>query len=143
MQKKKPDASHRRTCCVHTSCFSAALGSIEPLFLLFLLLVFLYQSRTCWKDSRKCQEETAYACAVFLGEDSCRRRNEPAKNKANDILVPFCSFEGRRVDFDLHAYPSHKYHSPNATQSHTGIEQIVAQSAFGLWRIMTQLTREA
>jgi len=98
---------------------------------------------TCRKDCWKCQEQTTHGRAKFLGDQACDCSNQSTESEANGILIPFCLAESRRIDFDLHNYFNRAYQNPNAAANHTGIEQIVTQNALGLWRIKTQLTKEA
>lgn len=129
---QQPDASHCGTCRIHTRCFSAALGSLQPMFLFSLLFMFLNERCTGRKDCRKCQEETADSSAIFLRDHASDCCNQSAEHEADGVLTPLRLPQSRRIDFELHRYFSQTYQSPNAVPSHNGIEQIVAQSALGL-----------
>jgi hypothetical protein len=73
-----------------------------------------------------------YAVTMIEGSSPCDGGNQSPKMKTNGILMPLCLPESRRIDFDLHSYLSRAHQSPNAAANHTGIEQIVTQSALGL-----------
>lgn len=94
--------------------------------------MFFYQCGACGKDRRKRQEQTSHNRTAFVSNEACACGNQSTKNESNGIIVPPGLPESRVIDFDLHAYFSHTYHSPAATQNQREMDPMVAQSALSL-----------